>query len=251
MPKVDHSARGEIFRASRSREGGIPLATERKTKAELEIRSSATEKFTTDVKLLATWEAQPHVTMYQPDITRWIPDFVPGPYFIFFDEPDNCIFEVEKPWQLIVIFERIHRREVYHITNRYADYLITIDQNNLVHGQGTAEIWLRTGIEHIFKLLEVPKPATNDALKLNRVDMEAFGRCLGFHSQLDDKSFKLTLTGCEKFEWRSLTHRPPQVATLDYVYIAELNHSRHRVSMAAASFRFLTHCEHIAVEKDW
>ncbi len=249
MPKVDHSARGEIFRASRSREGGSPLAKEHKTKTELEIRASAAEKFTTDVRLLATWEAPPHVTLYEPNFVRWIPDFVPGPYFVFFDDPDNALFEVEKPWQLIVIFERIHRREIYHITNRYTDYLITIDQNNLVHGQGTAETWLRTGTHHVFKLLGVPANPTPGAITSSEIETAQFGRQIRFHCQLAAQSFTLTLDGCGSTEWRSLTHRPPATATLDYIYIAELNRGRYRVSVSAPSFRLFTLCESVTVEK--
>jgi hypothetical protein len=252
MPKIDYSTRGEIHRASRSREGGAPLAVEHKTKTELEIRATAAGKFELDVAVLAKWEAPPHISLYEPEAVRWIPDFQPGPYFIFFDDPVGSIFEVAKPWQLLVIFERVMRKGPYYITNRFADYLITIDQNHLIHGQGTAEIWLRTGVDRIYKLLGTPKPDRPDALAVTHITVEQFGRKLCFQSELKQappQPFKLILDGCDSVEWRTLTHRPPNVDTLDYIYLAELNHSRHRVSITASSFRLFTHCERVVVEK--
>lgn len=246
MPKVDYSARGEFFRASRSREGGEPLATEHKTKAELDIRAAAEEKFTLEVKLLATWEAQPHVSLYEPEAVNWVPDFQPGPYYIFFDDPDNCIFVVEKPWQLIVIFERTLRKGPYYITNRLTDYLITIDQNKIIHGQGTAEIWLRAGINRIYRLLEKP-PAP---ITVTDIHVACFGRQLRLVCKLAGEPFTLVLDGCDTLEWRNRSHRPPQEVSLDYVYLSEIRSERHRVSLSSSQFRLLTHCETIQIERE-
>lgn len=256
MPKIDYTVRGEILRASRSREGGTPIAKEKRTRTELEIRDKAVSLFTFDSRMLATWEAQPHVSLYEPEAWRWIPDFHPGPYYIFFDDPKDSVFYVEKSWQLLVIFGRVKRKGPYHITNQSADYLITIDQNRIFHGQGTAEVWLRTGIERIYKLIQVTVPQSGSALKVYTSHIEGFGHRLRFvcmyqPSVARGKPLHIILEGCDVIQWTSLTHRPPEVAHLDYVYLSEVHPSRHRVSIAAPAFRMFTHCEAVRIEKDW
>jgi hypothetical protein len=253
MPKIDYTARGEILRAARSREGGTPLATEKRTKSDLSVRALAAEKFTLNPQLLKTWEAQPHVSLYEPHGWRWIPDFHPGPYYLFFDDPDNSIFVVEKGWQLIVIFQRTKRKGPYFVTNEQADYLITIDQNHIMHGQGTAEVWLRSGIEQVFKLLEIPP--RQHTIEAVAVHIEGFAHTLRLtcSHQLDSGgslTFDLILEGCDTLDWRVLTHRLPENARIDYIYVSEISPIRHRVSIAAPeTFRLLTHCERVHVKK--
>ncbi len=155
---------------------------------------------------------------------------------------------MEKPWQLVVIFERTRRKGPYYITNEAADYLFIYDQNHFIHGQGKAVDWLRDGLNRVYMLLN----AEQKPLAAGAFEVEGFGRTLKIRCALltePVRLFKLVLDGCDTVEWQALTYRPPKTAPLAHLFIGERINGRQRVSLSSSGlFRLNTHCESVRIE---